>query len=193
MSEKFDQAQALVKRLMEDVGGSADAYEPPLDPSGAPNEPGEEETEVSGSSDDADLGIWTASAPTSDYEPEECADGDIQWPPEGVCWTNPDPVNDNYVSRGVVEDHAELLSLWKAFEAAIETGESQEAEMDSGPLNVEVSQTSPLISLEDTVKDRCYLYDCRGAAAGIIMIWVNTLSTRADLGYIQDGYVFLRK
>ena len=207
MSQSFNQAQALIKRTLEGVGGSADAYEEqPLAPSqGMPDISHllggvvEEETVVNGEllgapSDSTEALLARLSDPD-----EQCAH-QHDWPEEGELWTDPDPISDGYVIHGVVENCGELKEVWEAFCLAATTGEPQMVKLESGPFPL---MPNPEVGwqLTDTVKDRLYILGRPSQDAelrekleqGETHIWVRTSKGGADLGYIQEGYVFLKK
>ncbi len=189
MVRDFNQASALIKRLMEDVGGSADAYEQPL------SSPGVVEGEP----------VGPVSLDLPDPAPIEddcgvCVDGTIDWEEVGDrVWTNPPPVSDEYQHVGVVEDSPELLAIHKGFEQARFTGQPRQVSIESGTYPITKAPASSEWELIDTVKDRLYLSAWPAMYNNIVaeedlFIWVMPESdTDVDLGYIHMGYVFMHK
>jgi len=176
----FDQASALISRLLEGVGGSADAYAAPVAPS-VPTEA----TTFNSEPLPCDDGI--------------CVDGEAQAPEDGRdWWINPDPVTDDYEVVGAVEDSAELKVIWEAIHDSFYEDVPKSVKLDTGTYQTE-KQTGGTWLLKDTVKDRLY---CQEHVHGVysivdpddIFIWVLSLSNRdADLGYMHEGWVFLHK
>jgi hypothetical protein len=203
----FNQAQALINRLMEAHGGSADAYASPVAPTSAPTaKPTTSRMPVI-----PDLAAFSrlqtpdpvvnAPVPT-DEDDEECIDGTIDW--EGLgdrVWTSPPPIDeDRYVAHGVVEDAEELDALYQGFRNAIKTGQPQSVKLESGIYQVLRHAHHLGWELRDSSKDRLYLQETGLAnLAGFVedtdtFIWVMTASNHDDdLGYIHEGYVFLHK
>ncbi len=200
MVKDFGQASALIKRLMEDVGGSADAYEEPL------SSPGRVEEEPVGPAilEDETPEELVDPASVEDFPEEDdcgvCVDGTIDWEEIGDrVWTNPPPVSDEYQSAGVVEDSAELLSIYKGFERARFSGEPQMVSIETGTYQIERAHQDSDWQLVDTVKDRFYIAEWPPTyndvvAEGDLFIWVMPESDHdVDLGYIHMGYVFMHK
>lgn len=195
----FDQAAALVRRLMEDAGGSADAYEKPL-PSSNPTRDSEQAEETCFLPDSL-LGPQEFGSQEEEEDDGSCADGMVDWDAVGNrVWTNPPPVDDGYSPKGVVEDSEELLAIYKGFEKARRTNEPQAVRLETGVYQIERPwKLEKNWKLIDPVKDRLYLAEDVSGTFDIVssedlFIWVMPDSNRdGDLGYIHMGYVFLRK
>jgi hypothetical protein len=183
----FNQAEALIGRLMERVGGSSDAYEEPLSAPGVVEE------------EPAPTLAKTSEAPEDDITGEVCTDGTVDWEAFGdQVWTNPPPVSDDYQPRGVVEDSEELLALYKGFQKALETGNPQIVTIESGMYQIEKSAPG-VWQLKDLVKDRLYIQEDVSGHYDVVdptdlFFWVVLASDAdVDLGYVHMGYIFLRK
>lgn len=184
MTRDFNQAQALVKRLMEGMGGSADAY--------APDSPEPQAGNV------APDPIETAlPEPT-----EDCLEGALDWQAlEGQLWTNPDPIDaDRYEAYGVIEDSEELKAIYEAFRRCLRSGQPESVKLETGTYQLRKPTPKTGWELVDTVKDRLYMQQVDvhilGATAedAEVFIWVAPASNPdQDLGYIHEGYVFLHK
>ena len=150
VNENFNQASALIKRLMEDVGGSVDAYEQPLNSTGLVLE--EEQPSSEPQAEEATL------------DQDSCFDGILDFRRVGdKKWTSPVPITDEYECGGVVEDHEELLALYLGFEQAIRTGKPQLAVLDSGTYPIEKTSRQGGWELRETIKNRVY---CQETSTG---------------------------
>ena len=189
VNKSFDQAGALISRLMEGVGGSADAYEEPLSDPG----PVKDEPEQPDNADTEFTGLQL-------LDDDVCADGMVDWEEVGDrCWTSPPPVTDEYQFHGVVEDNEELLAIFKGFEKARRKGETQMVTIETGTYPVEKRSAYSGWTLVDTVKDRLYYEEHPSAFSDIVdeedlFLWVTPESDQdVNLGYIHMGYVFTQK
>lgn len=189
VNRDFDQAGALIKRLMEGVGGSADAYEEPIvgpvreEPASRAPEPpvDDEDTTVSFGED---IGI--------------CVDGEVELPEDRSWWTNPPPITDEYEPFDVVEAAEELKAIYEAIVNSLETDEPQPVQLETGQVMTERQHGRTWV-VKDTVKDRLYCQENSGGMYDVVdeddtFIWVMQISDHdVDLGYIHEGYVFLHK
>ncbi len=186
--KKFDQVQALIKRMMEGIGGSATAYEPPVATSPTPLQ---EETELPEDdpvrrASEEDLPLDCLSGEAKSLTAEELAG----------LWVCPHPISDDYTIHGVVEDAGELKPIFDALEQSAIFGKHVTVALESGNY-----ATQKVVSggwmLIDPVKDRRYVSQttpCHEVVAeGDTFIWVRQESDHnVDLGYLHEGYIFLR-
>lgn len=218
MKGTFDDSNSQVQRLMEALGGSADAYEPPsVDPVEAPASNSKKPNPFLDDSQ-PDHGLVVIDEPEGGSlgtpegyqpgpgegeegfekksEPYPCVFGlaglEDDDPPEFL------PLDDSYIYHGLVEGCGELDRVWEAFHAASVDQLPKQAILDSGIY--EVTRRPPLDYwvLEDPVKDRKYLLESGNLAGhlapGEKFIWVTGLQdTDQDFGYIHCGAVFLKK
>lgn len=187
----FDQATALIARLMEGVGGSADAYEPPVAPTPAstqePRQLPEDDPVLRASKEDLPLDCLGGEAKS--LTAEELAG----------LWIYPLPISDDYLIQGVVEDAGELKPIFEALEQSIISGKHVTVALESGSYATQKGANGLGWILIDPVKDRRYVQQIETGAAfkgvdeGDTFIWVMQESNHdVDLGYIHEGYVFLR-
>ena len=206
----FNQAQALIKRLMEGVGGSADAYgqpevQPPVTTPAMTATPARKMPTL------PDLGTLLQPQPllpTTRADEEGKFDEGYDICLEGMTDDRDTPVggmpsiSPEYVPAGVVESSVELKAVFNGFLRAIATGQPQPVKLESGTYQV-LRPTSRLgWELHDIGKDYLYLQEIGGYSLAVIphaneddlFIWVMRASNHdLDLGYIHEGYVFLHK
>jgi len=199
VEQSLGQADALIKRLMEGLGGSADAYEE------CPKSTGlvVEEVVIDVVVEEEDLVKDTPDADDQDLlgdDEDLCITGDVDWDEVGNrVWTNPPPITDEYTSAGVVEDCDELLVIYEGFEEARSSGQPQLITLETGSYEVVKPSSSSNWRLQDTVKDRFYAESHPAQYLGVVdeqdlFIWVTPGSEPCvDLGYIHMGYIFTRK
>ena len=186
--KKFDQVQALISRLMERVGGSADAYEPPAASELSPLKKKcllPEDDPVRRASEE-DLPLDCLGGEAKSLTAEELAG----------LWICPLPISDDYAIHGVVEDAGELKPIFEAIEQSLIFGKHVTVALESGSYATQKGVSGGW-KLIDPVKDRCYITQTmRGyeaVAEGDTFIWVMQESDHdVDLGYLHEGYVFLR-
>ncbi len=185
MVSDFDQAQALIKRVMEGVGGSADAYETPS-------------AEVV-----SDLDLPT-DGNVEDMEPkgeESCVGGLIDW----IAWgkrlvtVSDHPITNEYQYKGSVEGFSELLAIHRGLLKSWTHDQPQMVKLDTGTYPTSKPTSIAGWQLLDTAKDRLYLQEDVSGSYDVVhpddlFFWVLRPDDRQnDLGYIQLGYVFMRK
>jgi hypothetical protein len=188
ISEDYNQAAALINRLLEVHGGSINAYEEPLqEPEPDPPSPL-----------DRIFGPLPEGAlpKVADNEESDCLDG---------LWDRisnaPPPVSDEYEFWGVDHDSPELTVIYAGFETARQTGQPQIVALETGQYILDRNPTTGGWQLEDTVKGRFYSTEVLPGARfgpkakeGDLFIWVMPTSNKdVSLGYIHQGYVFLLK
>lgn len=208
----FNQAQALIRRLMEGVGGSADAYgqpevQPPVATPTMAAAPARKMPVI------PDLAALLQAQPQplpaqpADMSADEEIDEGYDICLEGMTDDERDipvggmpPIDANYTPSGVVESSAELKAVFDGFLRAIATGQPQPVKLESGTYQV-LRPTSRLgWELHDVAKDYLYLQETGvGTLGGFVneddlFIWVMRASNHdVDLGYIHEGYVFLHQ
>jgi len=207
MKGSFDDADNQVSRLMEVLGGSADAYEAPQpapreqqapdtkkpNPFGDPNEGSED------SNSDPLAGIiGDEPTPAEEAQVSEDESWDCGYMLDSDRPSRPAPLDGTYSYHAIVEDCGELKSIWDAFVEVIVDQQPKQVTLDSG--TYEIIQTPPqgLWALVDTFKDRKYLLEAGNLTGhlkpGEKFIWVKSLTeVGRDFGYIHQGYVFLHK
>ena len=200
----YNQARALIKRVMEGMGGSADAYEEPLSESKevAPLLGGDPTWTQSGRPQGTPPAEEILTLPQGQEGEIDCIDGIVDWDKVGDrIWTSPPPITEHYQSKGVVEDSQELLAIHKGFEKARSTGQPQVVQLETGMYQIEKTMPTSGWILKDPVKSRNYVQETnylgldRAVSEQDLFIWVIFPSNNhdVDLGYIHMGYVFLRK
>jgi len=196
MQTSFERAQSEVGRMLEDLGGSANAYEQaktrsaqadvnpfqnpePLDTSDHPHDD-EPETLFGGTGDD--------SRPVD----EALCGGSVEEPRGFSPFP---PISERYELVGNVEDMGELSDLFDAFVHASLTKEPGEVKMQTG--TYEILCTENGWCLLDGAKGLRYLLD-DGEASNMdpdvqlddTVVWVIRARDDADLGYIHQGWVY---
>jgi len=92
-----------------------------------------------------------------------------------------------------------LLAIYKGFEKARRTGETQMVTIETGTYPVEQRSSFSGWTLVDSVKDRLYCEEHPSMFSDVVaeedlFIWVMPESDHdVDLGYIHMGYVFTQK
>ena len=185
--KNFDQANALISRIMENAGGSANAYE---DLVAEKPEPVQEVPET------------TPAEPEITDEDrldggDICVNG-IAILPEGRTWFgSPPAIDEAYEPKGIVDEAGELLAVYEALCESVDVGTPRDAKLESGTYRTELGGHNWM--LKDPVKDRLYYQEDVSSTyevihEGDIFIWVMQISDNdADLGYIHEGFVFLHK
>lgn len=184
----FDQAQALIDRLMESVGGSADAYESHTLEFLA------DKSSLADRKKDLVFQTLVTDLPTLD-----CLDGDAKdFTREELkgLWCSPPPITPEYQTHGVVEDAGELKLIFEGLEKSAKSEQSVTMNIDSGTHNTEAIFGGGW-SVTDKVKDRLYILETGVCHYDVVnpedtFIWVLQASDQdICLGYIHEGYVFM--
>lgn len=189
MKKDFVNANDQVRRLMEVIGGSSNAYDK------------EEEitSSVLSTSSAIHSNPFASKVDPLDKEESEqdikveelltmCGTGMDEYPP-------PDPLSNDYVYHDIVNNCGELYPLWVAFTKVRETGQTKEANLDSGTYSIDHLNGSWI--LLDFVKHRKYLLESGNLSGHLApddqFVWVMLLDldTHKDFGYIHNGFVFL--
>ena len=211
MKGSFEDNNRQVRHLMEAIGGSANAYEEPSAPKETPAptptkpNPFEDPASETETITSALLAGTSGEEPTPEDEAratEETLGGthlvlgdeevdDMEGEP-------PLPLNPDYERSADVEEGGELAAIWDGFTWVDAASKPREIQMDSGPATIHRTAEGAWV-LEDLEKNRKYLKE-EGTLDGHlrpgkdVLIWVSGLSNfHPDLGYIHNGYAFLRK
>jgi len=201
---------------MEGVGGSADAYEEPTGKTETPQP--DHGLTIEDLPSARTIGMGDDAAPPED--PNEIItnpeDGPPPWEPkfEGDLDEScafgletyegaPEPISDAYECAGTTMDSEELMAVWCSMQMASLNGLLQPVALDTGHYNLERCMGhEPGWKVVDTGKDREYISEpnrCMPELADVpedhLFIWVLDSNDRDgdELGYIQNGWVFLRK
>lgn len=218
MKGNFDDNNAQVRRLLEALGGSADAYEPPREES-TPKPVGEKKPNPFLSAEPPDHGLvveepeggspgkpdilWSGTLPESernqtgesDY-PNDCATGleglDVG-EPHGI----PIPLDESYVYHGLSVECGELNQVQKGFSFVLDVDKPRSVQLDSGLYPMSKLPEGGWV-LVDPVKGKRYVQETGNLGGhrkvGRIFIWVMGLEDLGgDFGYIHQGCVFVKK
>ena len=204
MKGSFDAANSQVRRLMEVLGGSADAYEPPReDPTRPP--PGEEKPNPFLSAGRPDHGLVVVDEPEGVFlgEPEdhqptaddehECAFG----LGEADAVEAPPPLDESYAYHGLSAACGELAAVRRGFSLAAGEDTPRSIQLDSGSYQMHKLPEGCWV-LDDTGKSKRYLEEI-GNLAGHrkvddVFVWVQDLKDpERDFGYIHECFVFVKK
>lgn len=207
MSMSFEEAEAQVQRLMEQAGGSIDAYETPKASELQPNPFGEGDALPDAKQDHGlvvdNPEVYHPSKEEEDLFAGASLDDDLAGEcgfgmgPEGI--SEPPPIGDEYEYHDVTERCGELDRVRAAFCLAKSSGIPQEVELDSGTYLTDRHTDGGWV-LADPEKNIFYreeVGNLSGHRGTELFIWVKRFSDpRApdvSYGYIHLNYVFLKK
>lgn len=223
MGNDFNQATALISRLMEGVGGSADAYEEQGVPRDSDTRPVSTQSRVLTVGDLPQTRLVGIVTPTKDagssVQPREAEDDwtmrdqPLAWSPQHdgdsdescayLGWEAdevPAPVSSIYALEGRVEESDELMVVHCAFQRAKLGSTPVTAPLDTGTYNVESTGNQGCFRITDAGKEREYTLEARrnmpelfGVPSEQLFIWVEETVNHRRLGYISEGWVFLLK
>ena len=196
IKESFSQVNAKIRRTLEGIGGSADAYEEIPIPTKSSWETASKRAGV----------VETSfSPPKAQAKKNEAFTESPDWLKDDTDWNDFEDLSppsidpDSFEVKGTIDDVGELNEVHTALFMASEGRKNAQAELETGKYSTFESGND--FHVEDTVKGIRYTLVKRNLdtlCPGIVdsdtnFIWVTRMNDNHRIGYIHENHYFVTK